>query len=215
MIPELIRNRFLRNRCRACKTQGVEGEQCECEFVGAGEAAGVLHCGKIPLLRYTDQMLEVLHLDPMNNTINGKPTAFIAISHVWADGLGNPRANALPSCQLSRLQKIVNGLDEDHGPPTPFWIDTMCVPVSPKEDRRLAISLLEKVYAKADKVIAMDARLLQLSRETPAFELSMRLYYSSWMQRLWTLQEAVFAKGRPVYLMLNTRLLFRLCQTES
>lgn len=28
---------------------------------------------------------------------------YIAISHIWFDGLGNPEANALPSCQLRRL----------------------------------------------------------------------------------------------------------------
>jgi hypothetical protein len=31
-------------------------------------------------------------------------TPYIAISHVWADGLGNPRENALPACQLKKLQ---------------------------------------------------------------------------------------------------------------
>lgn len=31
-------------------------------------------------------------------------TQYIAISHVWADGLGNPRQNALPACQLKELQ---------------------------------------------------------------------------------------------------------------
>jgi hypothetical protein len=28
---------------------------------------------------------------------------YIAISHVWSDGLGNPKSNALPACQLRRL----------------------------------------------------------------------------------------------------------------
>ena len=29
---------------------------------------------------------------------------YIAISHVWSDGLGNPYANSLPRCQLDRIQ---------------------------------------------------------------------------------------------------------------
>lgn len=29
---------------------------------------------------------------------------FVAISHVWADGLGNTTANSLPRCQLARIQ---------------------------------------------------------------------------------------------------------------
>lgn len=29
--------------------------------------------------------------------------SYIAVSHVWADGLGNPDDNALPFCQIKRL----------------------------------------------------------------------------------------------------------------
>jgi hypothetical protein len=32
---------------------------------------------------------------------------YVAISHVWADGLGNPKSNALPECQLRRLAKYL------------------------------------------------------------------------------------------------------------
>ena len=35
---------------------------------------------------------------------------YIAISHVWSDGLGNPRENALPLCQVKILHRMVNSL---------------------------------------------------------------------------------------------------------
>ena len=37
-------------------------------------------------------------------------TPYVAISHVWTDGLGDPKSNALPYCQLARLQRYVSQL---------------------------------------------------------------------------------------------------------
>ncbi|ROV93518.1 hypothetical protein VSDG_06812 [Cytospora chrysosperma] len=37
---------------------------------------------------------------------------YVAISHVWADGLGNPTANALPGCQVDRLTSLVAKLQK-------------------------------------------------------------------------------------------------------
>ena len=33
-------------------------------------------------------------------------SAFVAVSHVWAHGRGNPRLNDLPRCQIELLQVI-------------------------------------------------------------------------------------------------------------
>ena len=48
----------------------------------------------------------------------------VAISHVWADGLGNPHENKLPRCQLEKLQNCVNDLYGRRHRPVPFWIGT-------------------------------------------------------------------------------------------
>ncbi|KAF2799828.1 hypothetical protein K505DRAFT_47583 [Melanomma pulvis-pyrius CBS 109.77] len=54
---------------------------------------------------------------------------FIAISHVWSDGLGNPLSNSLPKCQLDRLAMYLKNLpnpsshaafDNDFGPTFSF-----------------------------------------------------------------------------------------------
>jgi hypothetical protein len=40
---------------------------------------------------------------------------YVAISHVWAQGLGNSKANSLPTCQLSRLRLLALGLIRSAG----------------------------------------------------------------------------------------------------
>jgi hypothetical protein len=40
---------------------------------------------------------------------------YIAISHVWADGFGNPNENGLPLCQTKRLKRILLALQKSFG----------------------------------------------------------------------------------------------------
>jgi hypothetical protein len=75
---------------------------------------------------------------------------YTAISHVWSDGLGNPHANTLPTCQLRRIASILSIIQEQKLRNTPglerwfsgktlnirkatnrrvaFWMDTLCIP---------------------------------------------------------------------------------------
>jgi hypothetical protein len=50
---------------------------------------------------------------------------YVAISHVWADGLGNPFGNALPRCQLIGLQNLAKGVVQASGLDVPalLWLD--------------------------------------------------------------------------------------------
>jgi len=134
---------------------------------------------------------------------------YVAFSHVWSHGLGNTKKNALPSCQLRRLQSLANELiaPDDRSAfnsrsssssaqqgNVPFWIDTLCVPLE-KEYRHQAISKLKKTYEIADKILVLDADVEAFSDLTgPIEEKLMRLASSSWMRRMWTLQEAVQAR---------------------
>ncbi|KAF0317140.1 hypothetical protein GQ607_015657 [Colletotrichum asianum] len=61
--------------------------------------------------------------------IGGTQTRYVAISHVWSDGLGNPWSNRLCSCQLNHIQALVNGLYPLDQAPVPFWIDSLVIPV--------------------------------------------------------------------------------------
>jgi|SRR5208282_1541244 len=75
---------------------------------------------------------------PWLNIVEFSPgTPYIAISHIWADGLGNRKENSLPLCQLIRLKvifdilietfKIAGGTEYDFSK-VYFWIDTLCCP---------------------------------------------------------------------------------------
>jgi hypothetical protein len=125
--------------------------------------------------------------------------AYVCISHVWANGFGNLDANSLPLCQLIRIQNHVNALY--HGKTAddnvPFWIDTLCIPVQPENyaTRRRAIIQMRAIYEQADKVLVVDIELLRSSTvEASHEEVAMRISYSVWWSRLWTLQEAVCAR---------------------
>jgi hypothetical protein len=109
-------------------------------------------------------------------------------------GLGNLKRNAIPRCQLLRLQRLVDDLYAPAERPVPFWLDTMCVPLR-RRFRRVAIVDMAKIYKHADKVLVLDGSLLQASTtDSPPIELHMRLMTSGWSQRLWTFHETGLAR---------------------
>ena len=133
--------------------------------------------------------------------------------------MGNPYDNALPRCQLFRLQKIVTALyahprpyqdrhrlfgpstfiksDDPEANPIGLWIDTLCVPVHDDHviHRIKAIRSMKSIYENAHRVVVLDAWVEQMSRSTPIYEIAARLYLSNWQHRLWTLQEGVLAQN--------------------
>lgn len=121
---------------------------------------------------------------------------YVAISHVWSDGLGNSDANALYYCQLQRIQDMINDLKMAiaSSGPIHFWIDTLCIPVHNVQDRRLALGNMAKYYSEASCVLVLDADLMACSTTVSPDELLMRISLSTWMRRLWTLQEGALAK---------------------
>jgi hypothetical protein len=122
-----------------------------------------------------------------------KPTIpYVAISHVWSGGLGNPRSNSLPKCQLVRIQHFVDALYDEQFRPVPFWIDTLCVPRE-IEARRLAIRSMKSIYQEADKVLVLDNLLLSINNSINPVENLMRIRSTRWLQRLWTFQEGILA----------------------
>ena len=124
---------------------------------------------------------------------------YIAISHVWAHGLGNPQNSALPLCQVMRLHSLVGkrpySLSGEPRQPA-FWIDTLCVPVDPqlKDFRKLAISRFDDTFRHARQVLVLDADLQRSSVRGSRMEIATRIFCSGWMRRLWTLSEAVVAE---------------------
>ena len=120
---------------------------------------------------------------------------FVAISHVWGHGIGNPNANSLPSCQIVRLKELSAKASPVKFIQPAFWIDTLCIPVGSKHKtaRKLAIVRIAKTFQEACRVLVLDADLQRCSRLCSGIELATRLLASGWMRRLWTLQEAVMS----------------------
>src|SRR3984885_1142300 len=93
--------------------------------------------GQIPLFAISGSDDDIhIHVVPSETT-----KKYVAISHVWSDGLGNPEENSLPRCQLQFLQKrLVNleglGSDPSH---RLLWMDTICVPTTSDTGRAALI----------------------------------------------------------------------------
>jgi hypothetical protein len=57
--------------------------------------------GEIRMVDVTLPRAEVVRIPKIGNALS---PVCVAMSHVWAYGLGNPNANTLPECQVIRLQ---------------------------------------------------------------------------------------------------------------
>jgi hypothetical protein len=73
-------------------------------------------------------------------------------------------------------------------------MDTLCVPRSSSEAYKEAINKMRDVYANAERVLVLDAELMASTSECSYEEINMRILCSTWIRRLWTIQEAVLAK---------------------
>ena len=168
---------------------------CNTVTIDQGGLSRILFSGGIPILYISlsseDTISKVHVLD-----YNTHPRDFIAISHVWAHGLGNPIENALPSCQLYRLNDLCSSSSPNIGKRPAFWIDTLCIPVAVPGARKLAIRRLSSTFQLAIKVLVLDADLQRSSKNCSRTELATRVTCCGWVRRLWTLQETVMAEGR-------------------
>jgi hypothetical protein len=120
---------------------------------------------------------------------------YVAFSHVWPDGLGNPKANSLPYCQLERLAGIVNEIGEFSGTTIKdrpenwpeldfllenlsrrdaysekrwFWIDTICIPVGSTE---LKGELKRKAMNHMSPIYTGASRIVVLDSEIDQLQL--------------------------------------------
>lgn len=159
---------------------------------GAISAVRILRNGGIPVLSVTTYPDGA---NPTLSIVESKDIKYVAISHVWSDGLGNPRNNTLPTCQLQKIQQWVDDLYPESSKHVPFWIDTLCVPLE-KEVRKQAIRLMGKTYHASDKVLVLDGWLMK-TEISGNYELDfLKLKSCTWTQRLWTLQEGMLAKHK-------------------
>jgi hypothetical protein len=161
---------------------------CHCAmiFLEGEILASRLKNGKIPRLWIGDPG-QVDGQDDITIGIN-RDEPYIAISHVWSDGLGNERANGLPACQVRRLYKYATDLARKLGlnyVPN-IWIDSLCMPVDPKlrQYRRLAIEWLPRTFDEAEHILVLDEELYIESIHSSMMELRLRILCSTWMRHL-------------------------------
>ncbi|QKD50440.2 uncharacterized protein FOBCDRAFT_156233, partial [Fusarium oxysporum Fo47] len=154
----------------------------------------ILEKGRIPIISVSNIYLGGMDLQP--EIIEYRTDMrFVAISHVWADGRGNPHRNSLPWCQLLELRRYLaplqpgGELDRHY-----FWIDTLCVPLRPSASRRLAIVNMRQTYQQAHAVLVLDSGLIASKRPPSTLECLAQIALSNWGSRLWTFQEANLAK---------------------
>jgi hypothetical protein len=105
--------------------------------------------------------------------------------------------NSLLHCQLNNFQNAairLYGGGSNRDEPVPFWVDTVCVPFDGPL-KMTAIRQMERVYRDADKVLVFDSGLQNVTLDALAYECPTQVEISSWNERLWTIQEAVFAKS--------------------
>jgi Heterokaryon incompatibility protein (HET) len=191
-----------------CRTNNIDRESyrpkhispnCTCDFIGPNpdDLAHALDKGGFPLIRVSRSAGQVTpHLDVVDSPLESSPT-YVALSHVWSDGLGNLHANALPTCQILHLSSLFSDLYPEEDESVLFWLDTICVPYCLDETgrRRVAIGRMRQSYRNADIVLVLDAELKASSSDCTSEELLMRITCSGWMRRLWTLQEGVLAQN--------------------
>ncbi|KAI4100934.1 MAG: hypothetical protein L6R37_005186 [Teloschistes peruensis] len=199
------------------KTRHVQDTR-QCDFIGidAVQLGDLIQKNHIPIIQL--------------RLVNGKPKMemvaadlsmqYMSISHVWAGGLGNFKANKLPSCQSARLYRRLDALtrlrpsrpkledfdihaqhpdwlglclraiqalqmravksagrtketincihrtcagpsEPEELPPVYFWMDTLCIPISPqhRDLRQKAIGNMALTYAAAKRCLVLDPEL--------------------------------------------------------
>jgi hypothetical protein len=77
---------------------------CNCVMVAIPykHLTKIIRRGRIPLISI-EGGTDAVATPKLRVHSRSRTSRYIAISHVWADGLGNPKENALPKCQVNRL----------------------------------------------------------------------------------------------------------------
>lgn len=171
-------------------------EDCGCSHLSPNlsKIGSILESGGIPYITISlsaeqdDLTLEVEEFQAGRN--------YVAISHVWSGGLGNPAVNSLPRCQLSIIRNWIAALPDAKTDDSKihFWMDTLCVPLAPSSLRSKAIKVMKRTYEEASSVLVIESELMRATRLCGNEEKLMRIYCSSWLRRLWTYQEGILPK---------------------
>ena len=175
-------------------------DYCTCESLSFNTdfIADLWLSNMIPLVCYQPER-ECFELEAHELSQLGR---YIAISHVWVDGLGNEAENSVPACQARAIQESVYeiqlqlGMDEV----VPWFLDTLCIPTTVRGGhnrrtaRKHAVSAMGSVYSASLAVLARDGDMMRRSADMDPLESLYRMHLSHWSFRMWTYQEASLAR---------------------
>ncbi|QIX00659.1 hypothetical protein AMS68_006176 [Peltaster fructicola] len=143
---------------------------CDCELLGPEhhDVADALNSGYLPVLEITGDDISSVALTTVKHT---EGITYVALSHVWADGLGNPTSLSIHRCQLLRLRRLLEGMKgqtyrwydgtEVYETRTlHIWIDTLLVPAAmragPEDNKEEFDARPEVVQSRMLYKLAMD-----------------------------------------------------------
>ncbi|RDA89329.1 hypothetical protein CP532_6262 [Ophiocordyceps camponoti-leonardi (nom. inval.)] len=175
---------YVPKHAESCGQQHVSspaGADNDCEYCAApmDQVESLILSGDKPVVT----LREVPgHQLPFLELHKGSDFPYVAISHVWADGLGSTAEKGLP-----------------RKPGAALWIDSLCVPKAPKA-RELAIAMMARIYLDAAAVLVLDSGLQNCRSDEHLGTKLLRTLTCGWMRRLWTLQEATL--NRELHLVL-------------
>ncbi|KAI0644055.1 hypothetical protein C8Q79DRAFT_1011865 [Trametes meyenii] len=158
---------------------------CSCEYIkpSLDDTMRLLSEGKVPVIVHDGVKL---HVRP------AEEGPYVAISHVWADGMGSTTEAGLPACVVERISNLAKVLLPGSGA---FWVDSLCVPAV-SHLRKRAIKLMAQTYRDATKVLVIDECIRTLASENKPWEENLfRIATSAWVRRVWTLQEGLLARA--------------------
>lgn len=157
---------------------------CHCENIKPPleDVIKLLSAKRIPVVVYDGMELHVQPADA---------ASYVAISHVWADGMGSITEDGLPTCVVKRIAGLVQQLLPETGA---FWMDSLCVP-DVESLRKDAIKLMSQTYRDSAKVLVIDDCIRSQCSERKTWEENLfRIATSGWVRRVWTLQEGLLAR---------------------
>jgi Heterokaryon incompatibility protein (HET) len=159
------------------------------------ELLQIVEEGGIPLISIYDVNIEQYNNDPKIVRYDPSRMKYVAISHVWADGLGNPYSNSIHLCQIMMLAKALTelGAAGTNDGRLYFWLDTICVPLEPASARGTAIQSISKVFSQAKYTLVMANDLRRRDVPPTKLETITRILVSNWTRRLWTYSEAMLS----------------------
>lgn len=148
-----------------------------------------------------ENQIPVIHLEVSNGqprlvisaSSKTDPGDYIAISHVWADGLGGATESGLNECQVRRLSEICSAVNQTSST-VRFWVDCLCIPRSDRDVYIQALIAIRDVYLNATFVLVLDKTIVECTTSSSTEDLYAHSYLSAWMQRMWTYEEAVLAR---------------------